>query len=99
MQTTIDMFARDRQEMAEQAAAGERAQARNVETFTGMWLTLGADVITAAGSCHQEELAEALGIASHRWDQLLHMEAKSSAKRQVEGGRYVHPGVTHWPSP
>ncbi len=76
MQTPIDLFARHQQELAEQAAAGERARIANVQRFTQMWLMLGQDCIPAASSGHRPEIDEALGLATHRWGRLLDMEAQ-----------------------
>lgn len=73
----------------------ERARKNNVETFTRMWLSLGADVIKAAGSSHQEEIAEALGIAASRWSQLLELEAQIPREEAnlaaMERGRQADP--------
>jgi flagellar motility protein MotE (MotC chaperone) len=74
MQAPTDLFARHQQELAEQAAQGERARVANIQRFTQMWLTLGQDCIPAAVSQHQAEVAEALGIATSRWSRLLDME-------------------------
>jgi hypothetical protein len=82
MQTPIDLVARHQQELAEQATQGERARVANVQRFTQMWLTLGADCIRAAGSGHQDELTEALGLATHRWSRLLDMEAQVQRDEQ-----------------
>ena len=87
MQKPIDLFARSQQEIAEQAAADERARVQNVQRFTQMWLTLGVDVIKAAGSNHQAEIAEALGIATNRWGRLLDAEAQIQREEQELAGR------------
>jgi hypothetical protein len=60
--------------MAEQAAAAESARKANVETFTKMWLGLGADVLRLAGTMHDGEIAQAKGIAAARWSVLIGME-------------------------
>ena len=73
-QTPIDLIARHRQEMAEQAAAAERGRKQNIELFTKMWLTLGSDVLQLDGNRHDAELAEARGLAVARWSQLIDME-------------------------
>lgn len=82
MQTPIDTLARHQQEMAEQAAASERARVQNVNRFVEMWLSLGVDCIRAAGSSHQPELAEALGLATNRWSRLLDAEAQVQREEQ-----------------
>lgn len=51
-------------------------RARNVQRFTQMWLSLGVDVIRAAGSSHRAEIGEALGLTVRRWEQLLNIEAQ-----------------------
>jgi hypothetical protein len=104
MQTPVDLFARHQQEMAEQAAAAERGRKQNVELFTKMWLSLGADCIKATGSSHRPEIDEALGLASHRWNQLLAMEqqvvreeaalATRPKKRPAQPGDEVLPDRT-----
>jgi hypothetical protein len=76
MQAPTDLFARHQQELAEQAAAGERARVANIRRFVEMLLSLGQDCITAARSGHQAELTEALGLAAARWEQLLNLEAQ-----------------------
>jgi len=55
----------------------EQIRKRNVGTFVRMWLTLGADVLRAASSEHQLEVAEALGIATNRWGRFLDMEQQA----------------------
>lgn len=72
----IDIFGRDRQEMAKRAARNEAARKQNIELITKMFLSLGADCIKVTGSRHDAELAEARGLATHRWSQLLGMEQK-----------------------
>jgi hypothetical protein len=74
-------------EMQEQAAAGERARVANVQRFTQMWLTLGQDCITAAGSGHRPEIDEALGLATHRWSRLLDMEQQVEREAAVLASR------------
>jgi hypothetical protein len=74
-------------EMQEQAAASERARIANVQRFTQMWLTLGRDCITAAGSGHRPEIDEALGLATHRWSRLLDMEAQVQREAAVLASR------------
>jgi hypothetical protein len=71
---TQDALAARQREMEEQTKAAEEGRRKNVALFERMWLTLGADCIRAAGSQHQVELAEALGIATSRWSRLLDME-------------------------
>jgi hypothetical protein len=84
---TQDQYAQMQQQQQEQAAAAERARKRNVETFTQMWLTLGQDCIPAAGSQHQAEVAEALGLATHRWGRLLDMEQQVIREEQQLASR------------
>lgn len=95
MQTPLDLVARHKQEIAEQAAADERSRKNNIETFLRMWLSLGADCIKAVGSSHADEINEALGLASYRWEQLLGMEAqipREEAKlATLERGRVPEP--------
>ena len=69
-------YAEMQHQQQEQAAAAERARVANVQRFVQMWLTLGQDCITAAGSGHRPEIDEALGLAAHRWSRLLDMEAQ-----------------------
>jgi hypothetical protein len=71
---TKDALAARQREMEEQVRAAEEGRRKNVALFERMWLTLGADCIRAAGSQHQVEVAEALGIATSRWSRLLDME-------------------------
>jgi hypothetical protein len=87
MQAPTDLFARHQQELAEQAAQGERARVANIQRFTQMWLTLGQDCIPAAGSQHQAEVAEALGIATSRWSRLLDMEQQVIREEQQLSSR------------
>jgi hypothetical protein len=87
MQTPQDLFERDRQQMQEQVRAAEEGRRKNVALFERMWLTLGADCITAAGSSHQAELAEALGIATSRWSRLLDMEGQVQREEQQIAAR------------
>jgi hypothetical protein len=87
MQAPTDLFARHQQELAEQAAQGERARVANIQRFTQMWLTLGPDCITAASSSHQAELAEALGIATSRWSRLHDMEQQVIREEQQLASR------------
>ena len=84
---TQDAFAARQREMAEQAAAGERARVANVQRFTRMWLTLGQDCIPAAGSQHQVEVAEALGLATYRWGRLLDLERQVEQDGQILAAR------------
>jgi hypothetical protein len=65
----------------------ELIRKRNVETFLRMWLSLGRDCITAAGSQHQVEVAEALGIATNRWGRLLDMEQQVIREEQQLAAR------------
>ena len=87
MFTPIDLVERHQREMAEQAAAGERARVANVQRFVEMWLTLGVDCIRAAGSGHQPEIAEALGLATNRWGRLLDVEAQVQREDQQLASR------------
>jgi hypothetical protein len=59
---TQDALVARQREMQEQAEAGERARVANVQRFTQMWLSLGVDVIRAAGSGHRAAIDEALGL-------------------------------------
>jgi hypothetical protein len=76
MQAPIDTLARRQQEIAEQAAAGERARVANVNRFVEMYLTLGPDATKLDGSGHDAELAEAKAIAAARWFNLFGAEAQ-----------------------
>jgi hypothetical protein len=87
MQAPQELFERHRQELAEQAAAGERARVANVRRFCEMWMTLGQDCIRAASSQHRPEIDEALGLATHRWGRLLDMEAQVQRDEQVLAAR------------
>ena len=70
-----DRLQRDRQAAQEAAVRNEEARKANVELLTKMFLSLGADCIKVASSSrHDAELAEARGLAAHRWEQLLGME-------------------------
>jgi hypothetical protein len=71
----VDLVEQQRQQLAEQAAANERARTENIRVFQAMWLTLGADVLKLVGTAHDAELAEAKGLAAHRWNVLLNQEA------------------------
>ena len=83
MQTPVDMLARHQQEMAEQAAAGERARRANVNRFVELWLTLGADVLKLDGTRHDAERAEARGLAMSRWNQLINIEQQVIREEQA----------------
>lgn len=74
MQTFPDIVERDRRAAAEQAVRDQQAHKTNVELFTKMFLSLGADCIKVATSRHDAELAEAKALAAYRWEQLLGME-------------------------
>jgi hypothetical protein len=76
MQTPIDLVERQRQQMAEQAAAAEAAHKANVNRFVELWLTLGPDVLKLEATRHDAELAEAKGLAATRWNGLLGMEGQ-----------------------
>lgn len=80
---TQDMFEAQQRQIAEQAAANERGRRQNVETFTNMFLSLGADVVKLAGTAHDAELIEARGLAAYRWEQLLGMEAQVGREEQA----------------
>ena len=73
---TQDLAERQRQQMAEQAAAAEAAHKANVNRFVELWLTLGADILKLEGTRHDAELAEAKGLAATRWNVLLGMESQ-----------------------
>jgi hypothetical protein len=77
MQVTQDALAARQQEIAEQAAVGERAYRKNVELFLSMWLSLGSDVTKLDGTRHDAAIAEARGLAAWRWNQLLQMEQQA----------------------
>jgi hypothetical protein len=78
--------ARQRQAQ-EQAAAAERGRKQNIELFTKMWLSLGADVLKLEGTRHDQELAEAKGLAAYRWSQLLQMEQQVIREEQQLASR------------
>jgi hypothetical protein len=84
---TQDLVERQRQAMAEQAAAAEAARKANVETFTKMWLTLGADVLKLAGTVHDGEIAQAKGVAAARWNQLIGMEQQAEREEATLASR------------
>jgi hypothetical protein len=84
---TQDQFVARQREMEEQQREFERARVRNVQRFTQMWLSLGPDCIRAAGSGHQPEIAEALGLATHRWGRLLDMEQQVIREEQTLAAR------------
>jgi hypothetical protein len=73
---TQDLFERHRQQIEEQQREFERGRVSNTQRFEQMWLSLGSDVIRAARSSHQPEIAEALGSAVRRWELLLNLEAQ-----------------------
>jgi hypothetical protein len=73
---TDDPAVRFQREHAERQRLFDQTRRKNVETFERMWLSLGADVITAASSQHQAEVAEALGLVAGRWSRLLDAEAQ-----------------------
>jgi hypothetical protein len=79
---TQDVLVARQREMQEQAAAGERAYRSNVNRFVEMWLTLGSDVTKLDGTRHDAALAEARGLAAHRWFQLLGMEQQIIREEQ-----------------
>jgi hypothetical protein len=88
MQAPIDLFARQKQQMEEQAAAGERAYRHNVNRFVEMFLSLGPDCIKIAeGTRFDEQLTEAKGIAAHRWNQLLGMEEQAEREAATLASR------------
>jgi len=84
---TQDAYEARHRELAEQAAAGERARVANVQRFTQMWLTLGQDCIRAAGSGHRAEIDEALGLATNRWGRLLDAEAQAQREEAALASR------------
>jgi hypothetical protein len=86
---TQDAYAARQREMEEQARAAEEGRRKNVALFERMWLTLGADCIRAAGSQHQVEVTEALGIATSRWSRLLDMEGQVQREEQQLAARRV----------
>jgi hypothetical protein len=79
---TQDALAARQREMEEQARAAEEGRRKNIALFERMWLTLGSDCIRAAGSQHQVEVAEALGIASIGGAAYSTWSSRSNAKRQ-----------------
>jgi hypothetical protein len=83
----VDQYELHAQQMQEAAANAERARKQNIETFTKMWLTLGADVVKVAGTAHDSELAEAKGLAAWRWSRLLDMESQAVAEEQAIAAR------------
>jgi hypothetical protein len=76
MQAPVDLFAKRREKIAEEAAAGERARISNVQRFAQMFLSLGSDVVKIGGTAHDSELAEAKGLAAGRWMRLHDWEAE-----------------------
>jgi hypothetical protein len=85
--TTQDEYAQMQRQMQEQAEAAERGRKRNIETLTRMWLSLGRDVLIAAGSQHRSEIDEALALATHRWSRLLDMENQIQREEQQLASR------------
>jgi hypothetical protein len=81
--TQQNVFTRDLAEAARVEAAMADGRAQYVALFERMFLALGADVIKIAeGTRHDAELAEARGLAAHRWNQLLSMEAQVEREEQ-----------------
>lgn len=76
-----------RQQMQEAAANAERIRKENIEVFTKLFLSLGPDVIRVAGSSYDPQLAEARGLASHRWGRLLDLEAQIQRDAAAVGAR------------
>ena len=76
MYSSTDLIEQQRQRLAGQAAANERARKKNVEVFTKMWLGLGRDILLLDGTRHYEELAEAKSLAMTRWATLIDMESQ-----------------------
>jgi hypothetical protein len=88
VQAPIDLFARQQQQMQEQAAANERAYRDNVSRLTEMFLSFGLSVIQVAESSrHDAALAEARGLAGHRWNQVLSMEQQIVREEQQLAAR------------
>lgn len=83
----IDVYELQAQQMREQAAAAERGRQQNIETFVRLWLSLGPDVLKVAGNNHDAELAEAKGLAAHRWSVLLDQEAQVQRDETALGAR------------
>jgi hypothetical protein len=55
-------------------------------------LGLGVDAIKAAGSSHDQELAEARALAADRWLKLLDLEAQVQRDEQLVAARGKRPG-------
>lgn len=74
---TEDLYEKTAREIREAAARNEAARKSNVELFVKMFLGLGVDAIKVAGSGYDAELAEARGLAGHRWSKLLDADAQT----------------------
>jgi hypothetical protein len=98
---TQDLFERHRQQIEEQQREFERGRVANTQRFERMWLSLGPDVIRAARSSHQPEIAEALGSAVRRWELLLNLEAQIPREEAhlavLERGRIPDPADEYAP--
>lgn len=83
----IDQLELQRQQMQEAAANAERGRKQNIEIFTRLFLSLGADCVKVASSNFDGELAEARSLASYRWNRLLDLEAQCQREEATLAGR------------
>jgi hypothetical protein len=72
--TSMDDYEKQQLALREEAARNAAARAENVRVLTRLWLALGPDVLLFDGTRHDAELAEARGLAGHRWSRLLDLE-------------------------
>jgi hypothetical protein len=82
----VDQLELQQQEM-QAAADAERGRKQNVSVLERMWLTLGPGILKFIGTAHDQELAEARGLASSRWHRLLDMEAQVGRDEQALASR------------
>jgi hypothetical protein len=83
MQTDWRQEAVAQQRKMEEAAAADRARVANAQRLMQMWLSLGPDVLIAAGSQHRPEIDEALGLATWRWSRLHDLESQCLREEQI----------------
>jgi hypothetical protein len=84
MAVPMDLLEKQQREWQEQAANAERGRLENIRVFTRLWLGLGPDIVKVAdGSRHDSELAEAKGLAAHRWNVLLNQEQQVARDEQA----------------
>jgi len=74
--TQQDMFTRDFAEAGRLEADMASGRQGNVALFETMFLNLGFDCLKLATTGHDAELAEAKGLAAHRWGRMLDLEAQ-----------------------